>query len=129
MCWASMWQIEFTASKFLPYLPESCQANPGVYGFELAHWLSKELAARDVVTSYSQGEDWGWFVDYERDGVEVMICCSSMTEMGEASSGQPIAWTIFIKPMLSLPKKLKRISADSVVQFLSRHISELLKQE
>ena len=39
-----MSRIEFSSTKFLPYLPESCQVNPGVYGFELASWLSLALA-------------------------------------------------------------------------------------
>lgn len=57
-----MWRIEFSSAEFLPYLPEQAQANPGVYGFELAQWLSRALAERGVVTSYPIGEDWGWLI-------------------------------------------------------------------
>lgn len=51
-----MWQIEFTSAEFLPRLPESCQGNPGVYGFELAWWLAQALAEQGIVTSYPLGE-------------------------------------------------------------------------
>jgi hypothetical protein len=53
-----MWTVEFSSAKFLPYLPEDCQPNPGAYGFELALWLSQELAKRQIYTSYPVGEDW-----------------------------------------------------------------------
>src|SRR5690606_27273095 len=64
---AFMWRIEFISSEFRPYLPEQCQANPGVYGFELAQWLSMALAEQGLATSYPLGEDWGWFIEYLDD--------------------------------------------------------------
>ena len=48
-----MWRIEFSSDKFMPYLPESAQQNPGAYGFELAHWLSMQLATRGIATNTS----------------------------------------------------------------------------
>ncbi len=47
-----MTRIVFYSAQFLPYLPESCQVNPGAYGFELALWLSNALIRFDIVTSY-----------------------------------------------------------------------------
>jgi hypothetical protein len=113
-----MWQIEFESEKFLPYLPEECQANPGVYGFELAEWLSRMLAKNGVQTSYPLGEDWGWFIEYIEDGVEVMIGCSSKADEGEGYLGNPIAWGVFVKPNLSLKQKLKGKSATGPVEHL-----------
>ena len=53
--------VEFKSSRFVPVLPEDCQVNPGVYGAELAFWLSQALAKAGVATSYPNNEDWGWF--------------------------------------------------------------------
>jgi hypothetical protein len=124
-----MWQIEFESPKFSPYLPEECQVNPGVYGFELAHWLSERLAAINIITSYPNYEDWGWFLEFSQNEIDVMICCGSMSEPDEASSKQPMSWTIFIEPQLSLKQKLKHISGEPVIQFLSAHIIKILEQE
>ncbi len=97
-----MWRVEFSSAEFLPYLPEDAQGNPGVYGFELAHWLSRTLAERGITTSYPLGEDWGWFIEYLDGELEVMIGCSSMADEGEGYSGKPIAWSIFVKPHRSV---------------------------
>lgn len=124
-----MWQIEFTSSKFSPFLPDDCQANPGVYGFELAVWLSKQLAARNVITSYPNGEDCRWFLDYNQDDIEFMICCGSMSENDAASSGEPITCTVFIKPLLSVRQKLRHMDPDPIVKFLATNICEVLESE
>lgn len=97
-----MWRIEFSSAEFLPYLPEDAQANPGVYGFELALWLSRALAERGITTSYPLGEDWGWFIEYIEGELEVMIGCSSMADEGEGYTGKPIDWSIFVKPHRSV---------------------------
>ena len=111
-----MWHIEFSSAEFLPYLPEECQANPGAYGFELAQWLSMALARQGIVTSYPLGEDWGWFIEYTEDEVEIMIGCSSVAEEGEGYTGKPIRWNVFVKPRRSLKQRLKGKSPDSAVQ-------------
>ena len=106
-----MWRIEFTSSDFLPYLPEDAQVNPGVYGFELAHWLSRALAERGVITSYPVGEDWGWLIEYIEGELEVTIGCSSMADEGEGYTGRPIAWSVFVKPQSSIKKLFGRREA------------------
>ncbi|KAF1723193.1 hypothetical protein [Pseudoxanthomonas wuyuanensis] len=70
--------VEFKSEQFSPVLPEDCQVNPGVYGAELAFWLSQELAKRGVPTSYPNFEDWGWFIEYSPDtGSEFAVhCCN-----------------------------------------------------
>ncbi len=92
-----MWEVEFTSDAFLPYLPEEAQANPGVYGFELALWLSQELARRGVVTSYPLGEDWGWLIE-QSDGLhETVIGCGSVATEGEGYLNRAIQWRIFVR--------------------------------
>jgi len=92
-----MWRIEFTSAEFLPYLPEDAQSNPGVYGFELAHWLSRALMERGIATTYPLGEDWGWLLEYFDGGLEVRIGCASMAQDGEGYTGRAIDWSIFVE--------------------------------
>ena len=71
--------VEFKSSRFVPVLPEDCQVNPGVYGAELAFWLSQALAKAGVATSYPNNEDWGWFIEYfPASGSEFAVHCSNV---------------------------------------------------
>lgn len=71
--------IEFRSRKFSPGLPEGSQVNPEVYGAELAFWLCQELAARGVVTSYPEYEDWGWYIEFlPESGAEFAVHCSNV---------------------------------------------------
>jgi hypothetical protein len=114
-----MWRIEFSSAEFLPVLPEECQGNPGVYGFELACWLARMLARQGIITSYPLGEDWGWMIEYSNPAeVEFTIGCSSMAEEGEGYRGFPILWSIFIRPHTSVRQRLKGISHHAEVHRL-----------
>jgi hypothetical protein len=124
-----MWQVEFSSTKFAPYLPEKCQGNPGVYGFELALWLSQELAKLGIVTSYPLGEDWGWFIEHIQNGTEIMIGCSSLAGEGEGYTGKPIAWSIFIRPQLSIKQRLKGASPEPAIRGLAQAITAVLAAE
>lgn len=124
-----MWRIEFESDKFLPFLPEEAQGNPGVYGFELATWLSKSLAQRGVTTTYPLGEDWGWLLEYFLGDLEVAIGCSSVCGEGEGYAGTPIAWSIFVDPRTSLKQKLKGVSGDEAQKELAGHILAVLERE
>lgn len=122
-----MWRIEFTSSKFLPALPEECQCNPGVYGFELAFWLAKMLAGQGVVTSYPLGEDWGWMIEYSNPAEVVFtIGCSCMAEEGEGYRGVPIQWFVFIRPHTSIRQRLKGVSHNAEVQRLGQAVVSVL---
>lgn len=89
--------LVFQSGLFRPYLPDDAQVNPNVLGFELAHWLSRELAARGLPTSYPNSEDWGWFLEREEAGVEFMLCCS-----GGEEEGGVFEWRVYVMH----PKKL-----------------------
>ena len=86
-----MSMLVFESDRFRPYLPDECQVNPNVLGFELAEWLSRELAVRGTVTSYPNYEDWGWFLEGDENGLEYMICCS-----GGAEADGRFEWRVFI---------------------------------
>ena len=82
--------VEFDSELFKPFLPEESQVNPRVYGAELAFWLSRQLAARGVVTSYPNFEDWGWFIEYITDsGDEYWLCCGNR-------EGEDNKWLCFL---------------------------------
>lgn len=123
-----MWQIEFTSAEFLPRLPESCQGNPGVYGFELAWWLAQALAEQGIVTSYPLGEDWGWLIEYvDASEREFTIGCASMADEGEGYHQQAIQWSVFIRPHTSLAQRWRGISFQEPVQQLGQAITAALR--
>ena len=73
--------VEFTSGKFSPFLPEDCQVNPGRHGAELAYWISRKLAEKNVFTSYPNEEDWGWYLDYILEsGEEYMLACGNVDQ-------------------------------------------------
>lgn len=88
----------FISDQFRPYLPDRCQVNPNVLGFELAVWLSRALAGDGVVTSYPSEEDWGWYLEFVDEDDEYLICCSGAEGDGEYE------WRVFV----DRPRKLFR---------------------
>lgn len=124
-----MRHIEFTSAKFLPYLPEAYQANPGVYGFELALWLSQALMRANIPTSYPSGEDWGWLIEYIDGDAEFMLGCGSQAEAEAAYTGQPIDWYIFIKQHRSLKQRLLGSAAPALEAMLHEAILTALQAE
>jgi hypothetical protein len=124
-----MWTVEFSSAKFLPYLPEDCQQNPGAYGFELALWLSQELARRQIYTSYPIGEDWGWFIERSDGEAEFMIGCSSVAAESTGYDGKPILWRVFISQPRSLLQRLKGRTAASEIEQLSKAVEAVLRAE
>ena len=124
-----MSQIEFTSEKFLPYLPEDSQANPGAYGFELAAWLSQALMKGGVPTSYPLGEDWGWFIEFIDGDTEIMIGCGSQSAEGDGYKGIAIDWRIFVKQQLSFKQRLKGGSRPELISKLTEAIVAALRSE
>jgi hypothetical protein len=123
-----MWRVTFTTDRFLPVLPEQCQTNPGAYGFELALWLAHSLLSKDIVTSYPQSEDWGWFIEFtDESEIEIQIGCASTASHGDGYMGKPIEWSIFIKPYTSLRERLKGVNHSEKVSRLGGQVIELLK--
>jgi hypothetical protein len=109
-----MTRIEFSSDRFLPYLPESCQVNPGAYGFELALWLSNALMQGGLVTSYPMSEDWGWFIEYTEGDAEFMIGCGCTAGESEGYLGQPLLWSVFIRQILSLRQRWRDQAAPAL---------------
>ncbi len=124
-----MTRIEFYSARFLPYLPESCQVNPGAYGFELALWLSNALMQSGIVTSYPVGEDWGWFIEYSEGEAEFMIGCSSEATEGEGYLGQPLLWSVFVQQSLSIMQRWRGQTMPTIAAKLTEAIVAVLQAE
>jgi hypothetical protein len=124
-----MWRLEFDTDKFLPYLPEECQSNPGAYGFELAHWLSHQLASRGLVTGYPLGEDWGWFIEYLDGETEITIGCNSEAGDGDGYKGIAIHWRVFVRQPLSLKQRLRGSGSPAKVHEIATAVAALLRSE
>ncbi len=108
----------FTSDQFRPYLPDSCQVNPNVLGFELAAWLSRALAADGIITSYPGQEDWGWYLEFLDEDDEYLICCSGSEESGK------YAWRVFV----DRPRKLfRRPDQTPMEQELLDSVSDALR--
>ena len=85
--------VRFRSPRFKPVLPDDSQVNPGRYGAELAFWLCTELAKADLVTSYPNYEDWGWFLDHANDrGEEFRLCIGNI-------DGTDDEWQCFLEPL------------------------------
>jgi hypothetical protein len=116
-----LWTIEFTTDRFRPFLPEPCQVNADLYGFELAAWLAQALAEADVVTGYPHAGEWGWFLDYFTEAEqEITIGCASHGP----THGFPTAWSIFTRQR----RKPLKGGADAS-QFLAGAILSVLAAE
>jgi len=83
--------VNFISEQFKPFLPDSSQVNPGIYGAELAWWLAEQLATKGISTSYPIFEDWGWFIEYINDEHEYWICCGNV-------HGTDNTWHVFVDP-------------------------------
>jgi hypothetical protein len=124
------WGIEFSSARFLPTLPEDCQANPGVYGFELALWLAQALCRQGIVTGYPSAEDWGWCLDYApTDDLRLTIACASRCAADAGYDGRPIGWAVSIHEQRSLEQRLHNLSNRAALEDLGRLIVDLLRTE
>ncbi|MCX7098859.1 MAG: hypothetical protein NTV43_13235 [Methylococcales bacterium] len=88
------------------------------------------MVVKSIVTSYPQSEDWGWFIEYtDSDETEIMIGCSSLADEGEGYAKQAIAWSIFLKPYISLRERFKGVTHSEKVQQVGDSIIDLLSAE
>lgn len=125
-----VWRIEFSSAKFLPTLPEACQAGPGAYGFELALWLAQSLCRHGIVTSYPNGDDWGWCLDYQPSNeLSFVIGCASQSRPGAGYDGAPVCWSVFVHERRGLERRIRNVSNQTELEALGRQIVELLRAE
>ena len=104
-----MWEIEFESDLFEPFLPGTHQTSEDVYGFELAEWLARRLAMRQIYASYPQAEDWGWSLQHAVEGLVILIGVRGvLPPLQENASGaeRRLHWTLFVKPLPSMKQRL-----------------------
>lgn len=51
--------------------------NPGMYGKALCQYLQTELPKAGVNVPFYCNEDWGWWLEVERNGFEMALCIYS----------------------------------------------------
>ena len=121
-----MWHIKFESARFQPFLPDACQINGSVYGYELALWLTQELAAQGINTSYPAIEEWGWFIEFMHEGRSILIGCN-----GEAQNPgeRPRNWRIYVQAQLSMAQRLRGEHADTALANVVKAIEALLTRE
>jgi hypothetical protein len=125
-----VWRIEFSSTKFLPTLPEACQAGPGTYGFELALWLAQSLCRQGIVTSYPNSDDWGWCLDYQASSeLSFVIGCASQSRPGAGYEGGPVSWSVFVRERRGLERRIRNVSNQAALEALGQQIVELLRAE
>lgn len=125
-----VWRIEFSSTKFLPTLPEACQAGPGTYGFELALWLAQSLCRCGIVTSYPNSDDWGWCLDYTPSSeLSFVIGCASQCPAGAGYCGGAVCWSVFVRERRGLERRIRNVSNQAALEALGRQIVELLRAE
>jgi len=116
-----LWTADFTSDRFPPFLPEICQVNNDLYGFELATWLAQTLAGHGLVTSYPHAEEWGWFLEgVSEDEQELMVGCASKG----ATHGYPTDWCIFVRQRRKPRKGGADASPDLIAAILSALAAE-----
>lgn len=124
-----MWRITFNSDKFLPYLPEDAQTAPGSYGFELAQWLSLRLAQCGISTGYPVPVDWGWIIDFNDDGTEIVIGCGSDAREGQGYSGEPLPWFISVRENLTLNQRVTGAGNGAKVRDIAEAVTWALATE
>jgi hypothetical protein len=118
------WEITFSTDKFRPFLPEFHQVNTGLYGYELADWLTRRLAAKGIHTSYPNWEDWGWYLEYISDAEqEVRMKISSYWRGLEAG---PMDWQVLVEQR---GKPNKTSDAPHPVEAIRKAVLSLLAEE
>jgi hypothetical protein len=65
----------FRSRRFVPVLPDACQAGSRLYGAELAFWLAGKLARQGVVTSYPVAGRLGWTLE---SGGSLSVLCANV---------------------------------------------------
>ena len=93
--------ISFTTDRFDPTREEANPINP-IAGQSALNWLRTQLTGNGWRVSEPAAEDWGWYVDVERDGVVYLLGASA--DAHDASP--PIEWTLQVHKQRSLTDRL-----------------------
>lgn len=115
--------VSFRTAKFDVRREDPHPINP-IYGQSVLRWLRAELAKAGYTVTEPSTEDWGWYVDAEREGAHYLVGAS-------AEAGGPtlyIEWIIQVHKHRSMKDKIlgqnKMAAVDPLVAFIERLVRE-----
>ncbi|SRR6266404_181804 len=76
-------EVTFNTGFFQPVPYEEEQTNAGVYGKQLADWISEQLNKNGMKVEEVVAEDFGWAVIVSRKPILLWIACSNVRESTE----------------------------------------------
>ena len=116
-------QVEFRSKKFPPYEGEEETINPGVWGKRLAEYLVQKLSENCVRTLDIEGEDWGYYIPVDIEGVRFAICCGHQC-------GEDDEFLCFTDPNKPIFRKLfRRVDTDAKLSRLTKALHQMLSSD
>lgn len=110
--------LEFTAARFGGADATPNSVNEGIFGAELAEFLSEAFQAKGLRGAVIE-EDWGWMVELKSDPFPVWLGC--------ASYGEDDGWLVFIEPSKpEIRKWLKKIDTRTEVEAVAQDLEQIL---
>lgn len=136
--------FSFKSTLFDIHVGEDEETNPGVYGKELANWLSTRLREAGYDTEIV-AEDWGWCVVCERDQYLLWAGCGATYEgwdedanydPGIPPQGADVIWHVF--PVIEVPlfyirsfvkNLVGQLDTESPLEELRQQLEHILSAE
>ena len=112
--------VEFRSDRFPAYPDEEQQINPGIWGKQLAEFVSAGLKSRGIAAGKPVAEDWGWLVPIENESFPLWIGCANYDD----------GFLCFIEPSKPFIRRyFKKISTESQVSAVAKALDSLLASE
>ena len=106
-----VWRIEFSSTKFLPTCRKPASPVPAPTASNWPCGWPRRCAASGIVTSYPNGDDWGWCLDYQPSNeLSFIIGCASQTGPGAGYDGEPVSWSVFVRERRGLERRIRNVS-------------------
>jgi len=107
--------VRFRSKDFRPLRPEEDQVNPGVYGEELARWVSGRLAETEGIEPRVDFEDFAWLVELPLGDATAWLLCAN-------EYGSDDVWMIDVREAPRLLGWLRRskLPADAILDLCTK---------
>lgn len=115
--------VEFRSDKFPAYDGEEDEINPGLWGKRLAEYMVQKLAEREIKVEKIIGEDWGYYLPVQNEGLRLALCCGHQY-------GENDVFLCFTDPKTPIVKKLfKKIDATAQLSRLTEAVQQILSSD
>lgn len=115
--------MEFRSDKFPAYDGEEDEINPGLWGKRLAEYMVQKLAEREIKVEKIIGEDWGYYLPVQNEGLRLALCCGHQY-------GENDVFLCFTDPKTPIVKKLfKKIDATAQLSRLTEAVQQILSSD